>query len=214
MIQGSRQDEDSPDDDRAAALESLPEGDCVVLAMHGSRPAQEELVRRHLGAVYRLCLKLLRDPDRATDATQESFLRAFQALSGFDRTRSFRAWVCAIAWNFVRDDHRRRKLRRAVSLSAPGADGEGGIDPADWREEAAGARLEREESAVLMDEALGRLEPETRALIVLREMEGLSYLEIAEMFRLKLGTVKSRVHRARMELKDVLLALRPGWFTG
>ncbi|MBI4607237.1 MAG: RNA polymerase sigma factor [Planctomycetes bacterium] len=210
---GEGGEDDAPREAPDPGLEGLSDGECAVLAVHGSRPAQAELVRRHMGVVYRLSVRLLKDREEAADATQEAFVRAFQALGTFDRERSFRAWICAIAWNLIRDELRRRRVRKARSLGGGGAEGGGdAIDPPDRRREAPGARLERQESREAVGEALGRLEPRSRAILLLREIEGLSYGEIAEMLGWRLGTVKSRVHRARMELKDALLALRPAWF--
>ncbi len=187
-------------------MSGLSDGDCVILSRGGSRDAQAELVSRHMPTVYRLSLKLLRNVEDATDATQEVFTRAFSAIDGFNVERSFRAWLCAIAWNFVRDQSRRAKHRAALRISGDE------IDPPDRRQVSPLERMAEKERAACVEEALGRLEPHVRALLVLREMEGLSYEEIAELFCCGLGTVKSRIHRARMELKSVLVALKPEMF--
>jgi RNA polymerase sigma factor (sigma-70 family) len=199
-------EDESPGGSRESALGAVSDRDCVVLSRGGSREAQTELVERHMSSVYRLCLKLLRSRDDAADATQEVFVRAFSALPTFDIDRSFRAWLCAIAWNFVRDQSRRAKHRAARPISGEVS------EPPDRRQASPLERAVERERADFLDEALGRLEPPVKALLVLREMEGLSYEEISELFGCSLGTVKSRIHRARMELKNALVSLKPQMF--
>ncbi len=204
---------DEAGSDRSAAGE---EQACLIQAQRGNRAAQAELVNRHMPLVYRLCLKLLRDRERAADATQEVFLRALGALGTFDRSRSFRAWICAIAWNHARDQLRRDQLRSALPLRPAGqdadSDGRGFFEPADREDNSPASRFESKERSLLVEEALRRLEPSQRALVILCDLEGLSYGELAELSGCRLGTVKSRIHRARTELKNALRALDPGWF--
>ncbi|MBI4583798.1 MAG: sigma-70 family RNA polymerase sigma factor [Planctomycetes bacterium] len=199
--------------DRSAVEEELA---CLIQAQRGSRAAQAELVNRYMPVVYRLCLKLLGDPERASDATQEVFLRALGALGTFDRSRSFRAWICAIAWNHSRDQLRRARRRSELPLRPGGMEGDsddrGFFEPADREDNSPVNRLERKERSALVEQALKGLEPTQRALVILCDVEGLSYGELAELFGCRLGTVKSRIHRARTELKNALRALDPDWF--
>jgi RNA polymerase sigma-70 factor (ECF subfamily) len=192
---------------RAAALGALPDRECLILARGGSRAALGELAGRHLPTVYRLCSRLMRNRDDAADATQEVFLRACRALARFDPERSFRAWLCAIAWNLVRDHARRAKHRRGPPAA------EAPVEPADHRQRSPFERLAEKERATALEAALDRLRPQARALLLLKETEGLSYEEIAQLFGCSLGTVKSRIHRSRLELKNILLALQPELFS-
>jgi RNA polymerase sigma factor (sigma-70 family) len=194
----------------AAGLQGLADRDCLLLARAGHRGAQGEIVERHLPVVYRLCLRLTRDRDRAADATQEAFARALAALGTVDPESSVRAWLCAIACNLIRDSARRAKVRRVVGAGRT-EDGDA-LDIRDPRQQPVLDALAGAEQARLVEEALDRLEPDARAIVVLRDIEGLSYGEIAQALGLSLGTVKSRVHRARMELKDAVRALAPSNF--
>ncbi len=196
--------------EQEAGLRGLADRDCLALARGGHRGAQGELVGRHMPVVYRLCLRLTRDRESAADATQEVFARALGALASLDPESSVRAWLCAIACNLVRDLSRRAKVRRIVA--APRGDDEERFDPRDERQRPVLDVLAEKEQARLLGDALGRLDPQARAIVVLRDIEGLSYGEIARALEVNLGTVKSRVHRARMELRDAVLALRPACF--
>ncbi len=196
--------------EQAAGLRGLGDRECLALARDGHREAQGELVSRHMPVVYRLCLRLTRDRDSAADATQEVFARALGAFASLDPESSVRAWLCAIAYNFVRDLSRRAKVRRIVA--APRGDDGGRFEPRDERQRPALDVLVAREEAGVLEDALDRLDPGARAIVVLRDIEGLSYAEIARALDVNVGTVKSRVHRARMELKEAMLALRPAWF--
>jgi RNA polymerase sigma-70 factor (ECF subfamily) len=143
-------------------------------------------------------------------------------LHDFDPSRSFRAWIFSIAWNFARDQLRRRasfgrRREGAVSLtSARGiaADEPRALEPVDRKGHTPFEALERKERSELVREALSRLDPRQRALLVLREFEGLSYEEISELSGSRVGTIKSGIHRARLELKNTLMALHPRAFEG
>jgi RNA polymerase sigma-70 factor (ECF subfamily) len=199
-----------------AALRGLAEADCLLLALAGNRNALGELARRYTPGVYHLLHRLL-GPGMAADATQEVFLRLQRGLGGFDRRRSFRAWLFAIAWNLARDLLRRRSRRReTLWVRLGGEQGDRGprsaaapLDIADPRAAAPFDILERREERRLVQKALERLAPPQRALLVLREFEGLSHEELAALLCCRVGTVKSRLHRARLQLKDELVALEP-----
>ena len=184
-------------------LAVLPDGDCFVLAGSGNRPAQEEIVSRYTPRIYHLFSRVLGDRELAADATQEVFLRVFRDPGAFQAHRSFRSWIFSIAWNHARDQLRRRAVRRKErSGSGPprGTDDE----PPDARMPAPDEVLERRERAQIVRSALSSLEPRQRALLVLREIEELSYHELGELLGLPAGTVKSGVHRARAELREAL----------
>jgi RNA polymerase sigma-70 factor (ECF subfamily) len=203
-------------------LAALSEPEFLVLARAGNRAAQARLVHQYTPGIHGLFLRLLGDRDLAQDFTQEVFLRVFSSLERFDAGRSFRAWIFAIAWNLARDHIRTRSRRRVWSfLSAARGPGGGdpeedgaSFDPADSRAVQPHESLERAERAEAVQEALSRLEPQKRAVLILRDCEDLSYEELAELLGCGVGTVKSRVNRARWALRGVLQRLRPGWFEG
>lgn len=194
----------------ASPLDALQDGDCLILARAGNRDAQAVLVARHMPIVFRLCLRLLEDRDRASDATQEVFVRALSAMHRVQPDGSFRSLLCAIAWNLVRDQSRRERTRRGFLRRAGCRNTV--YDPQDRSQRSPPELLEHRERAEAVAQALDRLDGEARAIVLLRDVEGLSYAELAQSLGCGLGTVKSRVHRARAQLKQALVALRPDWF--
>ncbi len=200
------------------SLAGFSDSECVSASRAGDRAAQEELVKRYLPRVYDLLARCLGDRELAADATQEVFLRLFREIGSFDLRRSFRPWIFAIAWNLARDQLRRRKVRRPEERGLPLADldGEGSRvpEPADRRAASPEEMLERKERSELLQAALRKIEPRRRALLILRELEGLSHEELSELTGLPPGTVKSGIHRARRDLRDALLELEPEWHHG
>jgi RNA polymerase sigma-70 factor (ECF subfamily) len=165
------------------------------------------LVERYQGEVYSLAVRLVGRPEDAEDLTQETFLRAFRALRRYDPTRPFGAWLHTIASRLCIDRHRRNRAK-LVSLTRPeeGTAGEERTidleDPGVTPEEQA----ERSELARRLEALVQELPPESRAAILLRHQQDLPYEEIARTLGVPLGTVKARIHRARMMLKQKLLA--------
>jgi len=172
--------------------------------------AFEQLVMERSGEVYALLFRLTEDSEEARDLTQETFLRAFQAIAKFRGDADLRTWLYRIALNQARNRWRwwrRRRRDRTVSLDAPlnresdesfGASlsQSGALDP----EQQA---LLNEREAVLL-KALGTLRSTYREVVVLRDVEGLSYEECAAALSISIGTVKSRLSRGRLELKRKL----------
>lgn len=185
-----------------------PDAAAVGAFQRGQSGAFDLLVQRHQSRVYRLACRILGDPEAAEDAAQEAFVRAWRALPGFKGEARFSTWLTRIAINQCRNELRRRrtpKHARALSLDAPlrangesAGDGLAAAGPAPW-EQADGRDL-----ALALRAALARLEPEAREVLVLREAEALSYEEIAEILAVPVGTVRSRLHRARAELQQRL----------
>ncbi len=172
----------------------------------------QELVEAHQTQVYNLALRMLRDPHGAEDAAQETFVSAYRAFGGF-RGENPRAWLLRIATNVCYDMLRRAARRRSVSLDTSASeDGDpapyGGAASARWQvpdpgrgpeEEALAAERERVLSGLLME-----LAPEFRAVLVLSDVQGLSYEEIAAATGVGLGTVKSRLSRGRARMRELL----------
>ena len=159
----------------------------------------ERLAEEHERQVYAVCYHMMGNREDAQDCAQEAMLRAFRAFDTFRRDASFSTWITRIAMNVCTDALRKR--RNAVSLDALRE--EQGFDPPDAAPTAY-ALLEKKERLRLLRQALSLLPPEMREMIVLRDMQGKSYDEIAEILNVPLGTVKSRINRAREKLSAVL----------
>lgn len=168
----------------------------VDAARAGDLLAFEELARRHEALVYRVALRMLGSPSDADDAAQDVLLQAWQGLPRFRGDSSFATWLYRLASNRCLDDLSSRRRDAALPDDVRGAD-------ATMYEQVEGRmRLEALTSAV------ARLTPEQRAPLVLREFEGLSYEEIAEVLETTVAAVKGRIHRARLELVSALTGWR------
>jgi RNA polymerase sigma-70 factor (ECF subfamily) len=181
------------------------ETDLVRAAQAGDPQAFAELLRRHRGPVYRICYGLTRSHEDADDLAQETFLRAYQALSRFRAGEPFLPWLARIAINQSYSLHRRRKRRPETSIEPlveAGQQWSAGDDPAD---EAA----ESEDRALLL-RAFAQLGPEHQAVLVLRVEQEMSYEDISAALNVPIGTVMSRLARARADLKRRLDTLRGG----
>ena len=177
-------------------------------ARQGDGDAFEELVRAHEKTVYHLALRQLGNREDAEDAAQEVFLKAYTALGSFRGESRVSVWLYRITSNVCTDFLRRR--RETVSLSAVNEDGEQAeLELPDERFDPA-ALAERKDLREQVGKALRQLPPDAREILLLRELGGQSYEEIAETLNIDLGTVKSRIFRARKKL----CALLVGNFSG
>jgi RNA polymerase sigma-70 factor (ECF subfamily) len=172
----------------------------VGRAKRGDREAFSRLVERHHRRVFGTAHRMLGDREAAADITQDTFLAAWRALEGFEERARFSTWITKIAMNRCRNALRAPEAARTGPLltDPPG-------DPARGPEAAVGDR----EVAAHLERALGRIDAEHREILVLREIEGLSYDAIAEILDLEAGTVKSRLHRARAALRERLRGVWP-----
>ncbi len=177
----------------------------IAAARRGDLRAFNELVLAYQDRVYNLAYRILGDPDAAADATQEAFLSAYQGLDRY-RGGSFRSWLMRIVTNACYDELRRRKRRPVTSLEALTEAGSSPPPPTNTQPESPEAYAERQELHRLLEAAIQTLPPDQRITLVLSDVEGLSYQEIAEITGVALGTVKSRLSRARARLRDYLLA--------
>jgi RNA polymerase sigma-70 factor, ECF subfamily len=175
----------------------------VSLSKDGSLEAFNSLVERYQGAVYTLCLRLLGSPQAAEDATQEAFLSAYRALATFSGG-NVRAWLLRIAANESKDELRRRKRKDPAGSLNEMFDREDAPieipDPGDAPEHV----LEREEVSEAVQDALLELPFDQRQAVVLSDLYGYHYDEIAEMTASSVGTVKSRIHRGRERLRAIV----------
>ena len=178
----------------------------VEVAQRGDVESFNELVRLFEGRVYNLCYRMLGDADSAADAAQDAFLSAFRNLRSF-RGGSFRSWMLRIATNTCYDALRVRKRRPSVSLDIE-ADDESASSPlqiADTAESPDDFAQRRELAAAIQD-GLTALPDEQRIVLILSDIQGLAYEEIAQITNSNLGTVKSRLSRGRARLREVLKA--------
>jgi RNA polymerase sigma factor (sigma-70 family) len=178
----------------------------VEVAQRGDVESFNELVRLFEGRVYNLCYRMLGDADSAADAAQDAFLSAFRNLRSF-RGGSFRSWMLRIATNTCYDVLRARKRRPSVSLDIE-TDDESASSPlqiADTAESPDDFAQRRELAAAIQD-GLAALPDEQRIVLILSDIQGLAYEEIAQITNSNLGTIKSRLSRGRARLREVLKA--------
>ena len=171
----------------------------------GDQDAFESLVVQNQDRVYGLALRMVRNPDDAVDLCQEAFLNAWRGLASFQGGSSFSTWLYRLASNACIDLLRRRKRRQEGEAPHSLDDEEAG-----WPEPAAPGggpeeELEQKERRQALERELRALPDHQREILVMREVSGLSYQEIGELLSLDLGTVKSRLARARLALKKRLL---------
>ena len=178
----------------------------VEAAQRGDVESFNGLVRLYEGRVYNLCYRMLGDADSAADAAQDAFLSAFRNLRSF-RGGSYRSWMLRIATNTCYDVLRARKRRPTVSLDVDTGDEEESspLQIADSAESPDDFALRRE-LAVAIQKGLSAIPEEQRIILVLSDIQGLAYEEIAQITSTNLGTVKSRLSRGRARLREVLKA--------
>jgi RNA polymerase sigma factor (sigma-70 family) len=171
------------------------ESSLVARAQAGEQRAFADLVRRYQERVFRFILRLIGSREEAMDLTQETFMKAHQALPEWRPEAQFRTWLFRIAHNAALDLLRRRQTVKFVALGEPGADQDSLDlpDPAPQPDR----QLADRQSIGLLERALHELPAEQREILLLRELEDMSYAEIAATLNIAAGTVKSRLARAR-----------------
>jgi len=182
---------------------SVDDSRLIADCLRGNTAAFGELVRRYQDRLYNsVCYRLVDHAEDAEDVVQEAFLNAYQSLDSFKGDSLFFTWLYRIAINTAIS--LKRKQRVFLSIDA-GRNGDVPIDPLDNSEfSRPGHALERTEQERSLQEALGRLSPEHRAVLILKDMEGQKYETMAEMLDVPIGTIRSRLHRARTELRELL----------
>lgn len=184
-------------------LTGLTEQALLDEARQGGRDAFGELVRRYEKRVLALTCRMCRSPEDGAEAAQEAFLAAWQGLPGFRGDSSFSTWLYRLSANACLD-HLRKEGRRAAHTGPSLDDGDA------WKEVPDGAPspqalAERRELRGQIEDALRALSEDHRQILILREMHQLSYEEIGQALSLDIGTVKSRISRARGRLRRILL---------
>ena len=171
----------------------------LAAAVQGNRDAYGQLVRKYQDRLLATVYRVVQDRADAEDLCQEAFLQAYMHLGTFAGRSAFYTWLCRIALNLAIGQLRRGPRRPSLEWTHQSTHGE----PAD-RGDLPGDRLVRQESLSQIRKALAALEPDQRTVVVLRVVDGLNYQEIAQTLDVKLGTVRSRLHRARTQLRDLL----------
>jgi RNA polymerase sigma-70 factor (ECF subfamily) len=170
--------------------------------LQGDTAAFGVLVRRYQERLYNTVYRLVGNAEDSYDVVQEAFLSAFQSLNGFKGDSLFFTWLYRIAVNTAISQ--KRKQRAVVSIDG-GRRGEPGVEPADPSEMSRPDHaLEQAEDGRRVQAALARLSPEHRAVLVMKDMEGQKYEIMAEVLQVPIGTIRSRLHRARLELRELL----------
>lgn len=173
-------------------------------SLNGDHAAFGALVLRYQDRLFNTVFRLVENPEDARDVVQESFLSAYQSLSAFKGDSLFFTWLYRIAVNTAISF--KRKQKSALRLIATSHDTGVVIEPQDQAESnQPGYALEMAEEERRVHTALQRLSPEHRNVLVLKDMEGMKYEQIAEILQVPVGTIRSRLHRARLELRDILL---------
>lgn len=166
-------------------------------AKKGSAGAFEKLVQTYERGIYALCLRMTGNHEDAQDMTQETLIRAWQHIRKFDGQAAFYTWLYRIAVNVCLDELRRRKRRRIVSMENVPQNSDG-IPEKETPEMVA----QNAELGDVLKQLLLRLNEEQRLVVILRDVQGFSYEQIAQMLSLNLNTVKSRISRGRQNLRD------------
>ncbi|MGC8668805.1 MAG: sigma-70 family RNA polymerase sigma factor [Chthonomonadales bacterium] len=187
------------------SIQNWTDEELVRAAAEGDREAFDILMRRYERTVYHMAYRLTGNSDDAHDVASEAFLRIYRSLDRFRSAATLPAWVNRIVMNVYLDMRRKQQRRPAASLDAL-AEHTGGAYPAATEDEASSPERHAEHSdrARLLNSAIASLPPSQRVMIGLYHGEGYSYEEIARVMRIPVGTVKSRLNRARLALRAKL----------
>ncbi len=189
----------------ASSLTGLDEAAVVALAREGDARAFSELVRRYEGKIFRLAQHVTQNREDAEDVLQETFMKAYEHLDQFQGNSKFYTWIVRIAVNQALMKLRRRKTDRSVSLDEAIDTGEDTVvrEIAAWDEDPED-RYSREELGKILETAVQSLDPPYRTVFQLRDIDELSTEETAEALGLSVPAVKSRLLRARLQLREKL----------
>ncbi len=180
------------------------DAELVTFAQDGDRRAFDELVRRYRDKVYRLSFKILRHEDDAAEALQDAFLSAYRGLKNFKAESTFSTWLYRITTNASLMKYRKRREGHVSLEQSQSPDGSGEpLQIPDWSQQPLSELLNTETREV-MNEGIEKLPEELRTVFVLRDVQGLSNAEVADVLELSVAAVKSRLHRARILLRDRL----------
>ncbi len=190
---------------RTAHEHDLTDAELVHRAQCGVQAAFGELVSRYQDRVFNTCYRMCHNDADALDLAQSTFMKALEALPRFEQRSSFYTWLFRIAVN-VTMTHRRSKARRQVqSLDRPeGENRKPAVPAVSGQDCGASGSAEQRELQTRVEWALAQLDDEFRAAVVLKDIENWDYAGIADILDVPVGTVKSRIHRGRLMLRDLL----------
>ncbi|MGD9159218.1 MAG: sigma-70 family RNA polymerase sigma factor [Desulfobacteraceae bacterium] len=181
--------------------------DLVCAFNKGNHSAFEKIVLKYQDRVYNLCFRFLGDKQEAEDSAQEIFIKVYKALKGFKRKSSFYTWLYRIVINTCKNRIKSLEYRRAksrVSIDDDQEKKDHGITGIIDKENLPDINLEKKEKIRRIQEAINSLPPDQKTMVILRDIEGLTYDEISGITKNRLGTVKSKLSRARLGLRNKL----------
>ena len=189
------------------------EAQLVTAVRRGDHAALGRLLELHQHRLYNVCLRMVGHRDDAAELTQDAMLKIIEHIGDFKGHSALGTWMIRIAMNLSLSHLRKRKLRRTTSLDADNGRyvpaGDGGTQAAPLRDRLAGSRepdpsqhVQQREMVARLHQALGRLDDDFRAVLVLRDIDQMDYRQIAEVLGVAVGTVKSRLFRARLALRQ------------
>ena len=187
-------------------LQTLEDGDVVKAFRRGEERAFQELVSRYQARLLNFIYRTIGDRDKAEDLVQETFIRVYRHIGRFNCSKKFSTWIYTIASNLAKNELRNR-ARNRVCFSHP--------NKKDWQEDDRVLRFEdpstrpddlyrKRHLKELVEKAVAQLPPHHREVFILRELQGKAYEEICEITSVKLGTVKSRLNRARTTFAEII----------
>lgn len=178
------------------------QGDELLLrrACKGDVQAFEELMQSHESRIYAIALRMMGNREDAQDCAQEAMVRIYRAMGSFKCQSALATWIYRITMNTCLDELRRRKARKVTSLDSLVDNGWSPTDTGDTPEEH-GLRVEKQNA---LNQAIQSLPDDMRAAIILRDVKGYSYDEIASILDANVGTIKSRISRGREKLREIL----------
>lgn len=197
------------EDGKQPGMEQLEETALIKAFLAGDRSAFDKLVLCHQDRVFNVCYRLLGDHEDAGDCAQETFVKVYRSLKGFRFGSSFSTWLYAIAVNTCKNmlksgEYRRR--RKMIPIDEPPQDSDGGRPARQIEDPAPSAltQLTTKERERLLQGAIDDLSPDAKTVVVLRDVEGLTYEEILQATGYNMGTLKSKLARARQQLREKL----------
>ncbi|MBC8356587.1 MAG: sigma-70 family RNA polymerase sigma factor [Planctomycetes bacterium] len=183
-------------------MPDIDESQLIDASLQGNSAAFGELVQIHQHRLFNAMANFCGNATEAEDVVQEAFVQAYLKLAKFQQNSQFYTWLYRIAFNAAISRKRRKRVEASVDKNRE----EAGLEPVDGGD-APGDQMMRDEQAALVHKALAMLSDGHREILVLREMDGCDYEQIAELLDINVGTVRSRLHRARMQLKERLVEL-------
>ena len=198
------------------AMQAVPHEDLSLIeeTLAGNQLSFQILVERYQGRMFALVRHYTKNPVEVEDIVQDVFLKAYSRLAGFQQQASFYTWLTRIAINTALDFRKRAGRSPVQGVEDPELALESEAGPGRVKTPAPDARMEQEEIAAITQEVLEELPEIFRTVLVLREFEGLAYQDIADVLGISIGTVESRLFRARARFRDKLIALHPEFEEG